>query len=171
MTQHTSGLHRSTLGWTAAHPDTPPVFRELTPEECVALLERTYVGRIAYVLHNQVEIAPVHYVYDGGWLVGRTAEGTKLAALRHHPWVAFEVDHSEGLFDWQSVIVHGAFYALDRVGPYGERARWDHAVERLRRLVPAAFTPADPTPERDHVFRIHVGAMTGRAASTRSPGR
>lgn len=142
-----------------------PQFRELSADECVAILDRGHVGRIAYIAHGQVGIAPIHYVYDAGWIVGRTAVGSKLNALRHHPWVAFEVDEVDALFDWRSVIVRGAFYVLDRDGPLGERARWDHAVMLLRRLVPGALTAADPTPERDIVFRIHLGEVSGRAAS------
>lgn len=147
----------------------PPRFRDLSAEECVALLERQHVGRLAYVAHGQVGIAPIHYVYADGWIVGRTAEGTKLAALRHHPWVAFEVDEVDALFEWRSVVVRGAFYILARDGALGERARWERAVELLRRLVPGALTPSDPTPFRDVVFRIHAGQVTGRQATVPRP--
>jgi uncharacterized protein len=161
--------HRAPAFVPGQDPSAHPRFRELTPAECVALLQRQHVGRIAHVLHGQVGIAPIHYVYDDGWIVGRTGPGTKLSALRHHPWVAFEVDEIDATFEWRSVVVRGAFYLLSRSGPLGARARWDHATELLRRLVPGALTPADPTPEREFVFRIHAGEVTGRAATTR-PG-
>ncbi len=141
-----------------------PAFRALLPEECTALLTRNHVGRLAYVLHGQVGIVPIHYVHAGGWLYGRTGAGEKLAALRSHPWVAFEVDEVDGPFDWRSVVVRGAFYRLARDGARADRARWERAVAAIRTLTPEAFGEGDPTPERSAVFRIHAGEVTGRAA-------
>lgn len=144
---------------------TRPRFLTLSHDESVALLARQHVGRLAYVHHGQIGIVPIHYVYDDGWILGRTSLGAKITALRHHPWVAFEVDEIDALFEWRSVVVRGAFYLMEREGPRGVRSRWDHAVQRLRALVPAALTDADPVPERDLVFRIHAGEITGRAAT------
>jgi uncharacterized protein len=152
-----------------AVPPGSPRFRELSRAECEALLARARVGRLAFVHHGQVGITPLHFVYRDGWIYGRTASGEKLGALRHHPWVAFEVDEVEATFEWRSVVVRGAFYALQRDGPMADRARWEQAVALLRELVPGALTPADPVPWRDVVFRIHVGEITGRAAETTPP--
>ena len=152
---------------TAARGAARPIFRALLPEECTALLGRGHVGRLAYVLHGQVGIVPIHYVHAGGWLYGRTAAGEKLAALRSHPWVAFEVDEVDGPFDWRSVVVRGAFYRLTRDGPAADRARWERAAAAVRTIVPGSFTADDPTPQRDVLFRIHLGEVTGRSASTR----
>jgi uncharacterized protein len=156
-------------GVAPGHPAAPapharPRVRELTRDECLALLDRNRVGRLAYVHHGHVGIAPLHYVHHDGWIYGRTAPGEKLVALRHHPWVAFEVDEIDGTFDWRSVVVRGAFYVLNRGGPMADRARWEQAAALLRELVPGALTPADPVAWRDVVFRIHVGELTGRAA-------
>ena len=151
----------------AAHPHGDPGgprFRALTRDECLALLDRGRVGRLAWVHHGHVGITPLHYVHRDGWIYGRTAPGEKLAALRHHPWVAFEVDEVEGALAWRSVVVHGAFYVLRREGPLADRARWEQAVALLREWEPAALTPADPVAWRDVVFRVHVGTVTGRAA-------
>jgi hypothetical protein len=153
----------------AADRDAPaprPAFRALDADECVALLARQRVGRLAYVLHGQVGIVPIHYVWADGWIYGRTAVGEKLAALRAHPWVAFEVDEVDGTFDWRSVVVRGAFYRLAREGAEADRRRYERALAALRRFVPGTLTEADPTPERDVLFRIHLGEVTGRAAST-----
>ena len=49
-----------------------PTFRTLEADESRTLLARHRVGRIAYALHDRVDIEPVHYVYDGDWLFGRT---------------------------------------------------------------------------------------------------
>lgn len=81
---------------------TPPVFRELTREECEALLAVSHVGRLAYTFRDRAEIEPIHYAFENGWIYGRTSEGSKLTAIDHNPYVAFEVDEVNGIFDWRS---------------------------------------------------------------------
>ena len=147
-----------------------PVFRALDRDEIHDLLARNHVGRLAFARGNHVDLEPVHYVYDGGWIYGRTSPGAKLDATGEQWWpVAFEVDEIEGLFRWKSVVVHGGFYTILPQRGTGEQAQWEHAVAVLRRLVPEAFTDADPTPFRNVVFRIAVQEASGRAAES-APG-
>lgn len=141
-----------------------PVVRSLGPDECTAILARNSVGRVAYALRDRVDIEPVHYVYDDGWLYGRTSHGAKLATLQRNPWVAFEVDEIRALFDWSSVVAKGSFHLLDADGPPREHPVRERALERLRTLVPAALDVGDPTPWRDVVFRIAIDEVTGREA-------
>ncbi|MDB4950269.1 MAG: hypothetical protein JWM27_2918 [Gemmatimonadetes bacterium] len=144
-----------------------PVFRALERAEVHAVLARNHVGRLAYGSGAHIDVEPVHYVYDGGWIYGRTSRGAKLEATGTH-WspVAFEVDEIEGLFDWRSAVVHGGFYTVSPDHGEWERQAWDDAVRVLRRLVPETFTDDDPTPFRNVVFRVAVQEVSGRAAST-----
>ena len=149
-----------------------PSFSALGPAACREILERNHVGRIAFSFHDRVDIEPIHYVYADGWIYGRTTPGAKLVTLQHHRWVAFEVDEVEGLFSWQSVVVHGAVYFLE---PSTERTQDDEAsvayeaaVAYLRRIIPAGLQHNDPTPERTIIFRIHTSEISGRQAI---PGR
>ncbi|MCU0619460.1 MAG: pyridoxamine 5'-phosphate oxidase family protein [Gemmatimonadaceae bacterium] len=145
----------------------PPVFRTSSADEARALLARHHVGRLAYAYRQRVDIEPLHYALDGDWLYLRTQQGTKLSMLEHQPWVAFEVDEVRGLFDWESVVVHGSIQRLDpHDGPEAE-ARWAHAVAVFRRVVPEAFEAGDPTPERDVLVRVHLAHVDGRAAHPR----
>jgi len=144
-----------------------PSFRPLSREECDALLDRNLVGRIAFTFHDRVDIEPVHYVHADGWLHGRTSPGTKVATLLHHPWVAFEVDEVQGLFDWQSVIVHGAVHIPDADGSPSDRSAYLATLALIRAIVPEALEKDDPTPARQVLFRIHVDEVTGRESSTR----
>jgi nitroimidazol reductase NimA-like FMN-containing flavoprotein (pyridoxamine 5'-phosphate oxidase superfamily) len=139
-----------------------PVFRELSKPECHAFLAARSVGRLAFTLHDRVDIQPINYVSDGDWIFGRTGKGAKLSTLLHHPWCAFEVDDVHELFEWTSVIVKGTFSILDpRVGSLHTYQRADHL---LRTLVPGTFTPHDPVPQRDILFGIFANEMTGRTA-------
>lgn len=143
-----------------------PSFRALSRAECDALLQRNNVGRLAFTFHDRVDIEPVHYIYSDGWLHGRTSPGTKVATLLHHPWVAFEVDEVQGLFDWQSVIVHGAVHIPDIDGSPSDRAAYSGTLAHIRELVPEALHQDDPTPARQVLFRIHVDEVTGRASKS-----
>lgn len=142
----------------------PPTFRELSREECDALLARNHVGRIAFSYHDHVDIEPINFVYEDGWIYGRTSDGTKLRTLAHNRWIAFETDEVSALFDWQSVVVKGALYILEADGPRSDTH--EHAIEVMRRVRPDLLTPDDPAPGRTVVFRIHADQVTGRAAST-----
>jgi nitroimidazol reductase NimA-like FMN-containing flavoprotein (pyridoxamine 5'-phosphate oxidase superfamily) len=142
-----------------------PRFRTLDHDECVAILSRNHVGRLAYARHGRVDIEPLNYVYHEGWLYGRTSHGAKIDATGT-TWapVAFEVDEVEELFRWRSVVVHGGFYSLEDGGAEVLRDDRRRGVELLRTLVPDTFTGADPVAFRTVVFRIAVQEVAGREA-------
>lgn len=142
-----------------------PTFRDLSEEESLALLERNMVGRLAFTFRDRVDVQPLLYVHDEGWLYGRTEEGEKLVTLTHNQWVAFEVDEVHGPFDWQSVVVRGSFYRLDEEDRTDPEVR-AHAVRLLRRYLPETLRSGDPVPHRTVLFRIDVRELTGRESST-----
>lgn len=144
-----------------------PVFRDLSKAENEALLERNSVGRVAFSFHDSVDIRPIHYVYDDGWLFGRTSPGDKLVTLRHNQWVAFEVDEIAGPLDWQSVVVRGSFYRLRDEGNTHEVRLYDRALAALRTLSPDALTDRDPLAFRTEVFGVSVDSISGRTCSTK----
>ena len=141
-------------------------FKALSAAECHSLLAAHHIGRLAYAYKQRVDIEPLHYVADGEWLYLRTTQGTKVSMLEHQPWVALEVDDVRGLFDWQSVVVHGSAQLLDPHDGPDAAARWQHAVDTFRRIIPQAFQTGDPTPQRDVMLRVHMSHVEGRAAST-----
>jgi nitroimidazol reductase NimA-like FMN-containing flavoprotein (pyridoxamine 5'-phosphate oxidase superfamily) len=143
-----------------------PVIRALRGEEAEALLTRNHIGRLAFSMHDRVDVEPLHYVYEAPWIFGRTSTGAKLLTLAHNQWCAFETDEVQGLFDWMSVVVKGPFCPRD--SPF---ATWtyDQALAALRRLVPGTFTADDPTPHRDIVFGVHASEITGRRSVSNRP--
>jgi uncharacterized protein len=148
---------------------TAPVteFVELDDAEARAFLARQHVGRIAFSLHDRVDIEPISYTFDRGWILGRTSVGTKLAMLAHHPWCAFEVDMVAGPFDWTSVVVKGTFYLLDPVK--GSPDVYARALASTKALVADAFSASDPAPQRGILFGIFASEVTGRCARTNTP--
>jgi uncharacterized protein len=141
-----------------------PTFSELSREESLALLSRHHVGRLAFTFHDRVDIEPISYAYSDGWVYARTALGTKLTTVQHHPWVAFEVDEVEGRFDWRSVVVRGTIYFLDPSRGGADRETFEQALQVIRGADVDALTDEDPTPHRQSLFRVHADEVTGRRA-------
>jgi nitroimidazol reductase NimA-like FMN-containing flavoprotein (pyridoxamine 5'-phosphate oxidase superfamily) len=143
---------------------TTPIFRDLSPEECESLLAVNHVGRLAFSFKDRTDIEPIHYAFDNGWIFGRTAEGSKLNTIGHHPYVAFEVDEVRSMFDWRSVVAHGTVYILNPDSGATEAAEYARAVELLRKFMPKTLKPDDPVPFRTVMFGIHVDELSGREA-------
>jgi uncharacterized protein len=141
-----------------------PVFYELPRDEALQLLSQHRIGRLAFTFRDRVDIEPISYLYQDGWIYARTSPGTKLEVVRHNPWVAFEIDEIEGRYDWRSVVVHGTIYFLDASGGDRERDSFQAALEVMRRADEELLTPDDPTPHRSALFRIHADQIIGRAA-------
>jgi len=143
------------------------IFSELSRDEVEAMLARNRVGRLAFSLHDRVDVQPIHYIYEHGWLYGRTSEGSKLAALQHNQWVAFEVDEITDLFDWRSIVIHGSFWVMHPRGSPRAEELWTKAAELVSKIVPGSLTETDPVPFRQTLFRIAVSDVRGREAKTK----
>lgn len=95
----------------------------LDRDECLQLLRSQFVGRLAVVEDGTPMILPVNYAMDADTIVFRTAEGTKFdAAVRGGP-VAFEIDHTDPVYQigWSVVVTGHARLITDEAGL--ERAR------------------------------------------------
>jgi nitroimidazol reductase NimA-like FMN-containing flavoprotein (pyridoxamine 5'-phosphate oxidase superfamily) len=126
---------------------------------------------MAFAFHDRITIGLVNYVYADGWIYARIEHGPALTTLRHHQWVAFEVDELETVYDWRAVTVHGSvqFLSDDRSSP--EWRDFNRAVELIRAQVPSALTSDDPLPERSQIYRIHVDELLGRESRSNAPER
>lgn len=143
------------------------VFRELSRAEIEQVLARNKVGRLAFAFHDRVDIQPIHFVYERGWLYGRTSEGEKIETLQHNQWVAFEIDEIKDTFDWLSVVIHGSFWRIHPLGsPHAEEV-WAKAAALMARVVPEALTDKDPVGFRQILFRIAISDVRGREAKVK----
>ena len=121
---------------------------ELAESECLDLLRRVAVGRLAVRLTDGgVDVFPVNFVVDHSTVVFCTAAGSKLSSIEDEPIVAFEADH----FDWYertawSVVVKGsAARVTDRTELLGlvdgELESWQHDRKSFFvRIVPTMTT-------------------------------
>lgn len=168
----TAAQRRPSAGGKAARSGTPVRagdvgFRDLSRDEVEQILGRNKVGRLAFSLHDRVDIQPIHYVYERGWLYGRTSEGEKISTIGHNQWVAFEVDEIVDTFDWKSVVLHGSFWVLHPRGSPRAEELWAQAAELVSKIVPGSLTENDPVGFRQILFRIAVSDVRGREASSR----
>lgn len=145
-------------------PQDLPVFKTLNRAECEVILSRNDVGRIAFALHDRVNIVPIHYVYLDGWIYGRTGSAGKLREILRNRRIAFEVDEHSELFEWRSVIVHGPLYLIQPDTTQRANSIYGTALSVIRKLIPDALTHSDPVPFRDQLFRIRAVDVTGRAS-------
>ena len=129
---------------SVARPAAAPQFKTLSRDECESVLLRNNVGRIAFSLHDRVSILPIHYVFQNGWIYGRTASAGKLGQILRNRRIAFEVDEHSQLFDWRSVIVRGAFYLIQPDKTQHPSSVYRTAVAAIRQLLPDALTESDP---------------------------
>ena len=141
-----------------------PRIRAMRQSECLSMIRRHNVGRLAFTFHDRVDIEPIHYVYSDGWLFARTSHGAKMQTIAHVPWVALEVDDVHDVFEWKSVVVHGTIYTMERDAGPTEAELWAKGIEALKRVVPETGSGKDPVPWRSLVFGIHIDRMTGRVS-------
>jgi hypothetical protein len=123
---------------------------DIPETECLELLGRNSLGRIAFVVDAQQEIFPVNYGLRAGAVVFRTARGTKLSfAPGAH--VAFEIDEYDSQIGvgW-SVIVHGIAYDVT-----------DAADDFSSAVRGATVTPLAPG-AKVHLLAIKPSAISGR---------
>ena len=123
---------------------------EIPEAECLELLGRNTLGRIAFVAEGRQEIFPVTYGLKAGTVVFRTAPGTKLA---HAPGTesAFEIDEydPETGVGW-SVVVHGTAYD---VTDSGDDFSWSARGVHVTPLAPGT---------KVHHLAIKTSAISGR---------
>ena len=142
------------------------VIKELTQQECRAMLARTNVARVACARNNQPYIVPIRVYLDGDFLYGYTTLGQKVEWMRQNPLVCLEMEELITYEHWASVVVFGRYEELPDTFDYqGLR----NVAERLFQSHPMWWEPASVPLAGHHqrtriVFRIQLCHVTGRRA-------
>jgi nitroimidazol reductase NimA-like FMN-containing flavoprotein (pyridoxamine 5'-phosphate oxidase superfamily) len=140
--------------------------REMIREECLALLDETFVGSLGCHANGETYVVPISFAVDGDRLLGQTTVGKKVEMMRANPKVCVQVDVVKAVDDWRSVIVWGEYRELsDGEMPAGSRLLIDKLAGKIEGVGRSA---RDITPDRvagryeGVVYEIRVERMTGR---------
>ncbi|MGA2037498.1 MAG: pyridoxamine 5'-phosphate oxidase family protein [Acidimicrobiales bacterium] len=121
----------------------------LEQDECLELLGRSSIGRVAVSMGAVPAVFPVNFAVLDQAIVFWTSTGTKLDAAMRNAVVAFEVDDVDALYhEGSSVLVVGI----------ADELRDPALVERAKRL-PLAPWAEGP---REHVVVIRPEFISGR---------
>jgi len=126
----------------------------LTPEECLALLATTPVGRIAFVHDGDAVILPINIGLSNRSIVFSTQPGSKLDAAVMIRQVSVEIDGwNSASHDGWSVLVKGAAYLVTEADE----------IDKLNRLSVRSWVRPDAP--RSWV-RVLPNEITGRRLPT-----
>jgi nitroimidazol reductase NimA-like FMN-containing flavoprotein (pyridoxamine 5'-phosphate oxidase superfamily) len=90
------------------------VIREMSNEDCLRVLARARLARLACAKENQPYVVPVYVVYHEPFageacLYGFTVPGQKVEWMRANPRVCVEVDEVAAYDQWMSVVASGRY--------------------------------------------------------------
>jgi nitroimidazol reductase NimA-like FMN-containing flavoprotein (pyridoxamine 5'-phosphate oxidase superfamily) len=145
------------------------IVKEMTRQECTALLSSSRMGRLACAKDDQPYIVPINFAFADSHIYSFSLIGQKVEWMRQNPHVCLHVDKFGEGREWRSVVVYGVFEELpDRVGWKSQR---DHAWSVLSKhaswwepggLKPVSAQTGSPI---SHLFyRITIDRITGRQA-------
>jgi len=88
--------------------------KDLETRECIELLSNNYVGHLAFISQREPSVIPITYYYDqeNNAIIGYSAKGHKIDAMRTNSMVSLEVEEIKSVNNWKSAHVHGTFEEL-----------------------------------------------------------
>lgn len=143
--------------------------QELTADECVDVLSRNELGRLACARFDQPYVVPVFFAHDAerSSLYALSMLGQKVQWMRENPKVCLEVEDIKDKIHWTTILVFGRYQELDRTPAHKDaRARAEQAfLLRHQSWLPAAAHVPSHQHEHMVVYSILIDRLTGRRAS------
>jgi uncharacterized protein len=137
----------------------------ISQQECIELLKRVSIGRLACSLNDQPYIVPVTFSYEPDFIYIFSTLGKKIKWMRQNPKVCLQSDEIGNRSNWLSVIVTGTYLEL-REPQY--TAQQEHALEQLAQYSDWWRNPLAQRREQNSdlsietvFFRIDIQSMTG----------
>jgi nitroimidazol reductase NimA-like FMN-containing flavoprotein (pyridoxamine 5'-phosphate oxidase superfamily) len=140
------------------------LIQELTRTECLEVLTRTDLGRLACVQDGQPYVVPVCFNLDGDYVYGFATVGQKIHWMRANPLVCLEVEEIRHRHHWTTVLVFGAYEELTDSAEHAAAQRRAHELfaTRDRWWEPATGKTPSREPHAAVLYRIRVDRLTGR---------
>ena len=140
---------------------------DLSESECLDLIARARVARLACARDGQPYVVPISCVYQDGYVYCASTEGKKVEWMRTNPLVCLEMDEVRSPQNWTSLIVDGRFEEIlnDPEWESERRLAWSILQQRPIWWEPAYVQTIVNRTEKELrplYFRIHVVRMSGR---------
>lgn len=154
------------------------MFRTLTEKESIALLMLNYIGNLSYIYGDKPFVVPITYFFDmkNGVVIGYSAEGHKIDAMRKYSNVSLSVSDIDSVNDWKSVLAHGTFQELSGSAAKAKLHQFSLGVKDLiinkehRKLnFISEFSSKIYKDKMPIVFQIKVNEITGRMRLHHAP--
>lgn len=147
------------------------LIHELTREECVEVLKRTTLGRLACMQDGQPYIVPVFFNLDEDYLYCFATVGQKIRWMRANPLVCLEVEEITHQYTWTTVLAFGSYEELTSSAEHAaaQRRAQELFAARDRWWEPATGKTPSSEPHAAVLYRIRVNRLTGRRASRAAP--
>jgi uncharacterized protein len=149
------------------------MFGILNTEEIEDLINTQLVGRLGCHADGLTYVVPISYAYDGESVYSLGFEGQKMDMMRRNPSVCFQVDNTNNLDNWQSVIAWGQFEELkdpnmrsEALKKLNQRKLPVIISERMHLTDQWPFVPENFDDIKGIVYRIHLTKKTGRYEKT-----
>ncbi len=147
------------------------LIQELTRPECVELLIRARLGRLACANQNQPYIVPFFFAFDAHYLYSFSTVGQKIEWMRNNPNVCVEVDEVVSAQQWASVVVYGQYEEMPNSPEW--RGVREHVRKRLmehnaiwwERGYAKTILHYRERPLTPFFYRIRVVQITGHRAA------
>ena len=140
----------------------------ISQEDCIELLQRVSIGRLACSLNDQPYVVPVAFSYEPDCLYLFSTFGKKVEWMRQNPKVCLQADEIGTRSNWSSVVVTGTYLELRE--PQYSDAR-EHAKKQLAHFSRFWQTPLAERREQTSdlsielvFFRIDIASISGLRA-------
>ena len=142
--------------------------RELTTDECEAILQSTNLGRLACVRYNTPYIVPVYFDYHRDALYSFATVGKKIQWMRTNPRVCVEFDEILDRFNWTTVVVKGRYEELTKSAAHQAARKRAYALFENRPdwWYPAAGKTRSGEIRTPVIYRILIETISGRRAAS-----
>jgi uncharacterized protein len=152
------------------------LIKALSRPECVVILSRNRLARLACSRNEQPYIVPVYYAFDDRHLYSFAMPGQKVEFMRANPLICFEIEEARENREWSSVVVNGIYEELTG-SPQHEQERghaWSLLSQHTNWWEPGALKLESAVSEnvsRHLFYRIRMEAISGRQAVDDSIGK
>ncbi|WP_419211989.1 pyridoxamine 5'-phosphate oxidase family protein [Maribacter sp. X9] len=145
--------------------------RNLEKMECIALLERNYIGYLGYVSGSYPHVVPITYYYDkeSESLISYSSVGHKLSSMRQQTAVSLAVTEIQSVGNWKSILVLGTYEEMTGIDAKHMLHEFSNGVKKvigssteIKHDFISDFSAKLETDEATVVFRIAIQEITGK---------